>query len=41
MVMMMAVFGLTVLTFIAQTVSASACMWGTYQPKEPKSLREE
>ncbi|MBF8984043.1 cyclic lactone autoinducer peptide [Lutibacter sp. B2] len=38
MITMMAVFGFTVLTFVAQTISASACMWGAYQPKEPKLL---
>ncbi|QEK11244.1 cyclic lactone autoinducer peptide [Crassaminicella thermophila] len=38
---MMAVFGMTVLTFVAQTVSASACIWSAYQPEEPKLLREE
>ncbi len=27
-----------VLTFLATTTAASACMWGSYQPKEPKSL---
>lgn len=25
---------------IAYSVSASACSWGTYQPKEPKALRK-
>lgn len=26
------------LTFLASTTAASACLWGSYQPKEPKSL---
>lgn len=38
---MMAVVGVSVLTFFAQTVSASACFWACYQPEEPKLLREE
>lgn len=38
---MMAVVGLGVITFVAQTVSASACYWGTYQPKEPKLLSDK
>jgi len=29
------------LTFLATTTVASACLWGSYQPQEPKSLREE
>lgn len=29
------------LTFLATTTAASACWWGSYQPVEPKSLREE
>jgi len=31
----------SILTFLAQTTSASACYWGLHQPKEPKLLREE
>ncbi len=38
---LMAGFGATVLTFLATATSASACVWGTYQPVEPKALREE
>ena len=30
-----------VLTFLASSTAASACYWGSYQPQEPKSLREE
>ena len=30
-----------VCTFVATTLSASACFWGYYQPEEPKGLREE
>lgn len=41
MIMMMAAFGATVLTFLATSTSASACFWGHYQPKEPKSLQEK
>lgn len=37
-VMMLAV---AVLTFLASSTAASACYWGSYQPQEPKSLREE
>lgn len=28
-----------VLTFLATSTVASACYWGSYQPKEPKSLQ--
>lgn len=28
-------------TLIAASVASSACVWGMYQPEEPKSLREE
>lgn len=28
-------------TFFALSTSASACIWCTYQPKEPKCLRDE
>lgn len=38
---MMSLFGVAILTFAAQTVSASACSWSMYQMEEPKSLREE
>lgn len=27
-------------TMMALSVSASACMWGAYQPEEPKCLRK-
>lgn len=37
----MVVLGASVLTFVAFTVSASACWFGCYQPEEPKLLREE
>ena len=30
-----------VLSFLATSAVASACFWGSYQPEEPKSLREE
>lgn len=30
-----------ILTFLATTTTASACLWGLYQPEEPKLLREE
>ena len=30
-----------VVTFLATSTAASACVWGSYQPQEPKSLREE
>ncbi|WP_428863528.1 cyclic lactone autoinducer peptide [Clostridium sediminicola] len=30
-----------IFTFIAMTVSSSACVWYGYQPEEPKCLREE
>jgi len=39
--MLMAAFGASILTFFATSVSASACIWGSYQPKEPKSLQEK
>ncbi|MDD4780930.1 MAG: cyclic lactone autoinducer peptide [Tissierellia bacterium] len=32
---------LGMLTFLATTTAASACIWGLYQPEEPKSLREK
>lgn len=28
-------------TLIAASVASSACLWGMYQPEEPKALREE
>lgn len=28
------------LKFFAFSTSASACVWSSYQPEEPKSLRE-
>lgn len=31
----------TVATIIASVVATSACIWGYYQPEEPKCLREE
>ncbi len=27
-------------TLVASLVASSACIWGWYQPEEPKSLRE-
>ncbi|PAB58229.1 cyclic lactone autoinducer peptide [Anaeromicrobium sediminis] len=35
------VVGCALCTFLATVTSASACAWGTYQPEEPKLLREE
>lgn len=29
---------IALLSFLATTTAASACVWGAYQPKEPKSL---
>lgn len=29
-----------VCTFVATTLSASACWWGFYQPEEPRALRD-
>jgi cyclic lactone autoinducer peptide len=29
------------LTLVAASVASSACLWGLYQPEEPKCLREE
>ncbi|SHK25990.1 cyclic lactone autoinducer peptide [Tepidibacter formicigenes] len=37
----MAILGVSLFTFFAHTISASACLWGAYQPEEPKTLREE
>ncbi len=37
---MLAGFATTVLTIAATTTSASACLWGYYQPEEPKMLRK-
>lgn len=31
----------TLTTIVAASVATSACAWFTYQPEEPKSLREE
>lgn len=31
----------TVATVIASIVATSACFWSSYQPEEPKCLREE
>lgn len=28
-------------TIFASTVATSACLWGMYQPEEPKCLRDE
>jgi cyclic lactone autoinducer peptide len=39
--MLMVTLGVSVLTFFAFMASASACFYGTYQPEEPKCLREE
>ena len=30
-----------VTTFVAASVASSACLWYTYQPEEPKCLREK
>jgi len=31
----------TVATVFASIVATSACMWSSYQPEEPKCLRDE
>ncbi|VYU27685.1 cyclic lactone autoinducer peptide [Clostridium tertium] len=31
----------TIATVIASTVATSACFWCSYQPEEPKCLRDE
>jgi AgrD protein len=31
----------TVATVIASIVATSACVWASYQPEEPKCLRDE
>jgi len=31
----------TITTFVATSVATSACIWFTYQPEEPKSLRKD
>lgn len=31
----------TFATVIASMVATSACLWGHYQPEEPKCLRED
>lgn len=41
LIMPMAAFCATALTFLASTVSASACVWGFYQPEEPKLLKDK
>lgn len=40
-IMKLMAFAVGILTFLASSTSASACFWGSYQPKEPKSLRDE
>lgn len=35
---LMATVGVSILTFAAMVVSASACSIGAYQPEEPKCL---
>lgn len=40
-IMKMMAVAAAVLSFLATSTSASACLWGSYQPVEPKSLREE
>jgi hypothetical protein len=37
----MLTLGASVFTFFALSTSASACVYGFYQPKEPKCLRDE
>ncbi|MDD3242082.1 MAG: cyclic lactone autoinducer peptide [Bacilli bacterium] len=31
----------TIATVFASIVATSACMWASYQPEEPKCLRDE
>jgi cyclic lactone autoinducer peptide len=31
----------TITTLVAASVATSACAWFTYQPEEPKCLKEE
>jgi hypothetical protein len=31
----------SIFTFFAMTTAVSACLWFTYQPKEPKALSEK
>jgi len=31
----------SITTLVAASVATSACVWFTYQPEEPKCLREE
>jgi len=37
------IFALTAVltTLVAATVASSACLWFSFQPEEPKCLREE
>lgn len=35
------VLAATLMTVVAAFVASSACIWGNYQPEEPKCLREE
>ncbi|MFT9496393.1 cyclic lactone autoinducer peptide [Anaerosolibacter sp.] len=39
--MTLTVLGASLLTFFATTTSASACLWGWYQPSEPKLLKDK
>ena len=34
----MATIGVSVLTFVATSISVGACIWGHHQPKEPSIL---
>jgi cyclic lactone autoinducer peptide len=34
-------FAAALFTLVAATAASSACLWGLYQPEEPKCLREE
>lgn len=38
LIMNVMTLAVALLSFLATTTAASACMWGSYQPKEPKSL---
>ncbi|MFZ5967042.1 MAG: cyclic lactone autoinducer peptide [Bacillota bacterium] len=40
-IMMLAIFGAAAMTFFANTTAASACIFGAYQPKEPKILQNK
>ncbi|MCT4594546.1 MAG: cyclic lactone autoinducer peptide [Anaeromicrobium sp.] len=35
------VLGSGVFALLANATAASACAWGSYQPEEPKCLRDE